>query len=157
MSRSSFKFLFWNIWHRSKRLRPEILRILLLFCSSGDWTQGLTHAGHAPGLCLFLWYWGLKSGPTLWATPPALFDDGFFQDRVSRTICPCWLWTMILLISASWVVRITGMSHCAWLVFCFCDRVSLLFPGWPQTHHPPFSASWVAGTACVYHPHLAKN
>jgi hypothetical protein len=24
-------------------------------------------------------YWGLTSGPTLWATPPALFCDGFFQ------------------------------------------------------------------------------
>jgi hypothetical protein len=28
-----------------------------------------------------------------------------------RTICLGWLWTVILLISASWVVRITGMSH----------------------------------------------
>jgi hypothetical protein len=26
---------------------------------------------------------------------------GFFQDKVSRTICLSWLWTMILLISAS--------------------------------------------------------
>jgi hypothetical protein len=34
-----------------------------------------------------------------------------FQDRFSQTICPRWPQTMILLISASWVVRITGMSH----------------------------------------------
>jgi hypothetical protein len=35
----------------------------------------------------------------------------FFQGRVSWTICPGWLWTSILLISASWVAGITGMSH----------------------------------------------
>jgi hypothetical protein len=29
----------------------------------------------------------------------------FFQDRVSWTICLCWLWTTILLISASWVAK----------------------------------------------------
>jgi hypothetical protein len=37
--------------------------------------------------------------------------DGFFQDRVSRTICPGWPPTSILLISVSWVASITGMSH----------------------------------------------
>jgi hypothetical protein len=35
----------------------------------------------------------------------------FFQDRVSQTICLAWLGTVILLISASWIARITGMSH----------------------------------------------
>jgi hypothetical protein len=39
------------------------------------------------------------------------FCDGCLQDRVSWTVCPGWLWTMILLISASWVARITDMSH----------------------------------------------
>jgi hypothetical protein len=32
----------------------------------------------------FLQYWGLNSGPTYWATPPALFCEGFLWDRVSR-------------------------------------------------------------------------
>jgi hypothetical protein len=41
-----------------------------------------------------LQYWGLNSGPTPLVTPPALFCEGFFQDRVL-------LQTMILLISAS--------------------------------------------------------
>jgi hypothetical protein len=59
---------------------------------------------------LLLQYWGLNSGPP-WATPPALFCDGIFRDRVSWTIYPSWLWTAILLISASWVARITGVSH----------------------------------------------
>jgi hypothetical protein len=36
---------------------------------------------------------------------------GFFRDRVSRTICPGWLRTAILLISASWVARTTSVSH----------------------------------------------
>jgi hypothetical protein len=36
---------------------------------------------------------------------------GVFWDRVSRTICPGWLQTVILLISVSWVARTTGMSH----------------------------------------------
>jgi hypothetical protein len=39
------------------------------------------------------------------------FCDGHFQDRVSQTICPGWLWTTILSISVSWVARITGVSH----------------------------------------------
>jgi hypothetical protein len=38
--------------------------------------------------------------------------DGYFWDGgVSQTICPGWLQTTILLISASWVARIIGMSH----------------------------------------------
>jgi TRAP-type C4-dicarboxylate transport system permease large subunit len=37
--------------------------------------------------------------------------DGFFQDRVSWTICPGWLHTVVLLISAFWVARTTGISH----------------------------------------------
>jgi hypothetical protein len=30
---------------------------------------------------------------------------------VSQTVCPCWLQTVILLISVSWVARIIGLSH----------------------------------------------
>jgi hypothetical protein len=56
--------------------------------------------------CFVLGYWGLNSVPTTWATLPL-----FFWARVSQTICPGWLGTPILLISASWVARITGLSH----------------------------------------------
>jgi hypothetical protein len=63
-------------------------------------------------LSFFLWYWALNSGPTPWATPPALFSLWrVFPDRVLWTICPGRLQTMILLISASWVARITTVSH----------------------------------------------
>jgi hypothetical protein len=60
---------------------------------------------------VFLWYWGLNSGPTLGPSPPAFLVNGFFRDRVLWTICLGWLQTAILLISASWVARITGVSH----------------------------------------------
>jgi hypothetical protein len=53
-----------------------------------------------------------------------------------QTICPDWLWTAILLNCASWVARITGVSH--WclsyfvffnlLCFGFWDRVVLFSP-----------------------------
>jgi hypothetical protein len=60
----------------------------------------------------FLRCWGLNSGPTTWDTPPALFWWWFFfRDRVLQTICPGWLWTTILLITVSWVARISGVSH----------------------------------------------
>jgi hypothetical protein len=42
---------------------------------------------------------------------PALSLRRVFWDRFSRTICLGWLWTTILLISASWVASITGVSH----------------------------------------------
>jgi hypothetical protein len=63
-------------------------------------------------MCLiFFQCWDLNWGPTPWATPPALFCDRFFWDKVLWTICPGCLQTVILLISASWVARITGVSH----------------------------------------------
>jgi hypothetical protein len=63
---------------------------------------------------LYFWqYLCLNSGPhaTTWATPPAPSCDGIFQDMASQAICPGWLWTTVLLISASWVARITGARH----------------------------------------------
>jgi hypothetical protein len=63
-------------------------------------------------LSLFLLqYWYLNSEPSPWATPGALFLYRVFRDRVSGTICLGWLWTAVLLFSASWVARITGVRH----------------------------------------------
>jgi hypothetical protein len=39
------------------------------------------------------------------------FCSGYFGDRVSQTVCLGWPQTMILLISASQVAKITGVSH----------------------------------------------
>jgi hypothetical protein len=41
-----------------------------------------------------LWYLDLNSRSTLSTTPPALFSDGLFWNRVSQTIYPGWLWTV---------------------------------------------------------------
>jgi hypothetical protein len=57
-----------------------------------------------------------------------------FWDRVSWNYLPGWLWTSIILISASWVARMTGMSHrclTAFLIlksyspYPFCREVEL--------------------------------
>jgi hypothetical protein len=49
------------------------------------------------------------------------FCNGFFWDRVSRTICFGWLQITILLIPASWVGRITGVRPlvCSFLFLSF--------------------------------------
>jgi hypothetical protein len=51
----------------------------------------------------------LNGYPLSHATSP--FCDAYFQNRVLWTICLGWLWMAILLIAASWVVRIAGVSH----------------------------------------------
>jgi hypothetical protein len=48
--------------------------------------------------------------PLVYSTSPLFHWD--FQDRVLQTICPGWLRIVILLIFASCVAKITGMSHC---------------------------------------------
>jgi hypothetical protein len=65
----------------------------LFFGSTEVWTQGLMLLGTA----------SLPLEP--------LFYVGYFENRVSWTICSGWPWTLILLISASGVARITGVSH----------------------------------------------
>jgi hypothetical protein len=58
-----------------------------------------------------LQFWGLNSGSTPWATLPALFVMGSFRDGSQELLVRGRLQTMILLISASWVTRITGVSQ----------------------------------------------
>jgi hypothetical protein len=69
-----------------------IIIIIIFFCGTGVWTQGL----HLEPLC------------------QAFFVKGFFRDRVLKTTWPGLASTPILLISASWVARITGVSHRCW-------------------------------------------
>jgi hypothetical protein len=75
------------------------------FCSTGVWTQGLTiirqallllEPLHQPFLGMFFFKIGSQG----------LFAWG-------------WLWTAILLISASWVARITRVSYQCWHEFFF--------------------------------------
>jgi hypothetical protein len=50
----------------------------------------------------------------------------FWRWGVSQTTCPGWPWTLILLISASQVARITGVSHQCLAQFTFYACVTLL-------------------------------
>jgi hypothetical protein len=71
----------------------EFYGVLFFFFSTGVWTQGLhLKPPHQPFLCCF-----------------------FFEIGSHQTICLGWLWTMIPLISTSWVTRITGVRHWFWL------------------------------------------
>jgi hypothetical protein len=84
-----------NIWKElvSKFISQIIQSFTLLLCfiffSTGAGTQGLHFEPlHQPFFC-----------------------ERFFSRWILWTICPGWLRTMILLISASWVARVTGVSH----------------------------------------------
>jgi hypothetical protein len=81
---------------------------------------------------LFLQYWVLNSGPTPWATPPAFFCAGFFQDRISQTICPGWLWTMIFLISTSWVASSPARRKDLFWLFSEVSVHGQLIPQGPE-------------------------
>jgi hypothetical protein len=83
-----------------------------LALSSTTWESCLPHGIlNRPGNFLFVCVaLGFELRPT-WATPPALFCVGFSWVRVSGTICWGWLQTAIILVSASCVNRITGVSH----------------------------------------------
>jgi hypothetical protein len=85
----------------------------------------------------FLRCWGLNSGPSTWASLLALFCDGSFWDRVSQTICPGWVRTTILLISASCVARNIGMSH-----WCLAVPWEIPRHGGEDEDHPPRSKVW---------------
>jgi hypothetical protein len=62
--------------------------VFFFFCGAGVWIQSL----HLEPLY------------------QPFFVKGFW-DSVSRTICLCWLWAVILLIFASWVALITAVNH----------------------------------------------
>jgi hypothetical protein len=84
---SSMQWLLSIVRRVPAHHRAPALSLSLSLGGTGVWTQGLT-------LCQLF-----------------CVCVGFFWDRASRTICLGWLWNMILLISASWVARTTGVSH----------------------------------------------
>jgi hypothetical protein len=100
---------------------------IYLFCGTKIWPQGLClEPLHQP------------------------FCHGFFQVRVLRTICLDWLWSLSSWISASWVARITGVSHRPPAYFIlpflfFWHSASLCSSGWPWTCGPLASVSQVPG------------
>jgi hypothetical protein len=77
--------------HNRAVTKQSLFLFCFIFCSTGAWTQGLHREPlHQP-----------------------FFETRLFGDRVSWTICPGWFQATILLISASWVARITGVSQWA--------------------------------------------
>jgi hypothetical protein len=57
------------------------------------------------------WYCSLNSGLSPGVTTPAQYFVIGFLEIFSWTICLGWLKTAILLVSASWVAGIAGVSH----------------------------------------------
>jgi hypothetical protein len=116
----------------------------------------------------FLQYWGLNSGPSPWATPPTLFFcEGFFKIVSHRTLCPGWLRTANFLISASWVAKITGVSHwclsCQWPLRCtapflvlaifLCHLVLITIPAcsmWATSKHSVSPLSQPLATSVLF-------
>jgi hypothetical protein len=83
----------------------------------------------------------LNSGPSPWITPSALFLWRFFEIGSHGTICPGWLQTVILLISASWVATIIGVRH------------------QHQAHQPIFQLRFVLlsfVTGCIHMKHILE-
>jgi hypothetical protein len=116
------------------------------------WTPQIFTAIHVTQKQFFWQYWGSNSGPhtcwtgaiTAWASLLALLCVcvclcRIFQDRVSRTICPDWLRTSVLLISAFWVAGITGMRP-AKAIFQFLKRLEEV-DMWTISIWSPYSAS----------------
>jgi hypothetical protein len=86
-------------------VRPEELRRTSWFSSCS-----LKNRGFIYFISLFiLWYSGLSSKPIPSATPPAFFCDRVFFELGSHDLFA--LQTTIFLTSASWVARLTGVSH----------------------------------------------
>jgi hypothetical protein len=81
-----------------------LLSCLLFSCS---FTQSLFTSSFSLFCSIEAWTQGLHLEPL----HQLFFCDEFSQDRVLQTLSPGWHWTVILLISASWVARIAGVSH----------------------------------------------
>jgi hypothetical protein len=100
--------------------------------------KGMTYVINIFYWILGVGHWGLISGALLLEPlHQSSFCVGYYQGRVSQSICQGWLWTSILLASASWVARITGVSHwhpiTTFCLYTFCPtevQPCLGAPGW---------------------------
>jgi hypothetical protein len=95
------------------------------FCSTGVWTLGL-HLEHSTS---------------------HFFVKGFFKIGSRGTICPGWLWTVILLISASWAAKIKAWAISTQLPFLNCPP--------NLTHSTTFLPQFLLSPQCFWHTHMA--
>jgi hypothetical protein len=93
---------YWKVYtslqnHRHLPIcKRSYLGFFLFFGWTGVWTQGFVLAKQV------LYSLSYASSP---------FCSGCFEDGILRTICLGWPQTLILPMSASQIVKITGMSH----------------------------------------------
>jgi hypothetical protein len=88
---------YYNV--KSMQINLYIQFVILIKSLQAFWKEG--------GMLGFeLWAYALSH-----STGPFLWFFFFFWDRVLQTICLGSLQTSILMVSTSWVARITGMSH----------------------------------------------
>jgi hypothetical protein len=107
----SILLLYWGYrWHSQKCFQCILVRFALSIVLLYPLTTLLSLT---PLFCLFVFaLLGFEfRAYTLSHSTSPFFVMGFFQNKVLQTICQGWLWTSGLLISASWVARITGVSH----------------------------------------------
>jgi hypothetical protein len=80
------------------------------------------------------------------------YVNAFFQDRFSWTICSGWLWTVILLISTSWVARIIVVSH-----WCLALNFLLIFSFWLPLNHLEKSHILSSEQSSTFYHYLCKS
>jgi hypothetical protein len=68
--------------------------------------------------------------------------EGFFWDRVLQSICPVWLWIMTLVISTSWVARITGVRHWHPVLSLLLTRTVFSFAKWSSKYYDRLLWKW---------------
>jgi hypothetical protein len=115
----NFFYICLALWILNKILKNNFYFILLslaigsFFCGTGVWTQGFVLAKQV------LYYLSHASSP---------FCSGYFEDRIFWTICPGWPWISVLLLSASQIARIIGMSHWHSASYRVLNKSLMLYP-----------------------------
>jgi hypothetical protein len=119
-------YIIYNIWcyiyihsctiytYIYKTPDTQLHNCILLKCTWKNWVKGPLLPDSSHLFIFFWWDWGLNSRlHTFYHLNPnsSSFCSGYFVDGVSWTICLGWLWTPIFPVSASQVVRITGICH----------------------------------------------
>jgi hypothetical protein len=139
---STFIFLYLAFGYNLR-----IFKVLLLYRTSANKAGGIEHqtlpilSFYPPltlsTLCVCVCVWGWNSWPTSWVTlpapPPPFFLMGVFKIESHRTVCLGWPQTSILLVFASWVTRIIGMSHRHLAALHFYDDTNItLYTLWQK-------------------------
>jgi hypothetical protein len=129
--RLALKFIL--LLHASHSVVYKLLwKLLISFRFSSDiWISAIIFTSFFCGT----WFW--TQGLHLEPVHHPFFCGGIFQDRVSQTVCLGWLQIVILLISTSWVARITGMNY-----WCLAIYFLLTILSWITYHSISYLKIW---------------